>query len=53
MKIKKTLNKFAGKAMKLIPVILPVLLIMHANSTASVINGQPVMPESMKKYRKF
>ncbi len=40
-------------AIRIIPVVIPVLLIMHANCSASTINGQPTPPASLKKYRKF
>lgn len=50
---RKIINKGIGFAMKALPVIVPALLIIHANSTASVINGQPTPPASIKKYRKF
>lgn len=50
---KKIFNKVCCLAMKSLPVILPVLLVIHTNATASVINGQPVPPNSIRKYRKF
>ncbi|MDO5398649.1 MAG: hypothetical protein Q4G33_12050 [bacterium] len=40
-------------AMRALPIIIPVLLILHTNSTASTMNGQPTPPDSIKKYRKF
>lgn len=50
---KSIVKQFVCFATKAIPVILPVLLVIHTNSTASGINGQPTPPDSLKKYRKF
>ena len=50
---KKIFKKGIGFAMKALPVIVPALLVIHTNATASAINGQPTPPESIKKYRKF
>ena len=51
--MKKFLNKGISFAMKAIPVIVPVLLVIHTNATASTANGQPTPPASIKNYRKF
>ena len=53
MKLKKLVKKASFWAMKAVPVIVPMLMVMHANSTASSINGQSTPPESLKHYRKF
>ncbi|MCI8404175.1 MAG: hypothetical protein HFE49_04655 [Clostridia bacterium] len=50
---RKIINKGIGFAMKALPVIVPALLVISTNSTASPINGQPTPPASIKKYRKF
>lgn len=50
---KSVLKKFVCFAISAVPVILPALLTIHANSTASVVNGQPTPPDGLKKYRKF
>lgn len=50
---RKIFNKGVGFVMKSLPVILPVLLVIHTNATASGVNGQPTPPDSIKKYRKF
>lgn len=50
---KKILKKGVSFTMKALPVIVPVLMVIHTNATASAINGQPTPPASMKKYRKF
>lgn len=50
---KKVITKSIGFVMRAIPVLVPVLLVIHTNSTASIINGQPVPPSGLKKYRKF
>lgn len=39
--------------MRALPIIIPILLILHTNSTACTVNGQPTPPDSIKKYRKF
>ena len=39
--------------MKAMPVILPAMLILNCNSTASSVNGQPEAPASLRSYRKF
>lgn len=46
-------KKTASAMMKLIPVVLPVVLMVSSNSTASLINGQPEAPKSLRNYRKF
>lgn len=51
--LKKILNKGIKFAMSSLPTILSALLVIHTNSTSSLINGQPVPPKSLKKYRKF
>ena len=51
--MKKIFNKVVSFSLKMMPVILTGLLIIHTNSTASIINGQPVPPASVRKYRKF
>lgn len=51
--MKKVFDKVVSFAMKMMPVILTGLLIIHTNSTASGFNGQPVPPASVRKYRKF
>lgn len=53
MKLKELVKKASFWAMKAVPVIVPMLMVMHANSIASSINGQPTPPESLKNYRKF
>lgn len=50
---RKIINKGIGFVMKALPVIVPALLVISTNSTASPINGQPTPPASIKKYRKF
>lgn len=50
---KKLLDKGMCFAMGALPVLLTGLLIIHTNSAASGINGQPVPPKNLKKYRKF
>lgn len=50
---KKVFNKGVALVMKSLPVILPALLVIHTNATASTANGQPTPPDSIKKYRKF
>lgn len=50
---KKVYGKGVVVAMRALPIIVPVLLILHTNSTASTMNGQPIPPDSIKKYRKF
>ena len=50
---KKIINKAISFAMKTLPVVVPALLIIHANSVASGMNGQPTPPETLKNYRKF
>lgn len=52
-KLKKLFNKCIMCVMRVIPVIMPVILIINANSTASSINGQPKPPKGLKNYRKF
>ena len=52
-KAKKIVNKGVSFAIKAMPVIIPALLIINANSVASSMNGQPTPPASLKNYRKF
>ncbi|MBQ3124842.1 MAG: hypothetical protein IJC09_05435 [Clostridia bacterium] len=51
--MKKALNKAFGFAMRTLPMVMATLLVIHTNSTASLANGQPTPPASLKKYRKF
>ncbi len=51
--LKKAFNKCVCFAMSSLPAILTALLVIHTNSTASSINGQPTPPASLKNYRKF
>lgn len=51
--LKKSMSKGINGIIKILPVILPIALIVSSNSAASFANGQPVPPESLKKYRKF
>lgn len=51
--LKKAFNKITFWVMKAVPVILPMVMLVHANSTTCVINGQPEPPASLRKYRKF
>lgn len=51
--MKKALSKAIGALMTSIPVIAAVAMTISANSIASPINGQPIPPQNMKKYRKF
>lgn len=50
---KKLFTKGMCAIMSSLPVFMAALLIIHTNSTASGINGQPTPPEGLKKYRKF
>lgn len=50
---KKVYGKGFILAMRALPIVLSVLLVIHTNATASGINGQPTPPDSIKKYRKF
>lgn len=50
---KKIYEKGFVFAMRAMPIIVGVLLILHVNSTASCVNGQEELPDSVKKYRKF
>lgn len=51
--MKNTLKKISISMAKFIPVIAALMLVANTNSTASVFNGQPKVPEGLKKYRKF
>lgn len=51
--IKNSVSKLSYWAVKALPVVIPVLLVLNANSTASIYNGQPIPPSGLKKYRKF
>lgn len=46
-------SKIMLKVIRIIPIIVPVLLSIHANSTASFTNGQPIPPKNLRKYRRF
>lgn len=52
-KTKNLLSKGMGWAAKILPVIVPALLIFNANSTGCIFNGQPDPPKNLRKYRKF
>lgn len=52
-KSKRLIRKGISFGLKIMPAIVPALLVIHANSTACIINGQPKPPQSLKKYRKF
>lgn len=51
--MKNLKEKIVPAIMKLVPVCAAMMLVINANSTASIINGQPEVPASAKKYRKF
>lgn len=51
--LKKLFNNGVKFVMKSLPVIMTAMLVVHASSTASFINGQPIPPQTLKKYRKF
>lgn len=51
--VKKVYRRGVVLAIRSLYFIVPILLIVHANSTACTINGQPTPPDSIKKYRKF
>ncbi len=46
-------EKLFGVIFKSIPALAMIMVVINANSVASPINGQPVPPEDLKKYRKF
>lgn len=52
-KMKKFVSKGMGCVARILPVIVPALLIFNANSTGCFINGQPDPPKNLRKYRKF
>lgn len=55
--LKKKTKKMVSKAIvwtaRILPVIVPALLIFNANSTGCMFNGQPDPPKNLRKYRKF
>lgn len=53
IKMKKIFKKAIGAFIAVIPAVAAVAMTISANSIASPYNGQPVPPESLKKYRKF
>ena len=52
-KTKKLVSKAIGWTARVLPVIVPALLIFNANSTGCTFNGQPDPPKNLRKYRKF
>ncbi len=51
--MKKLLLKAMGGLIAVLPVITMFAVTVSANNAATPILGQPVPPESLKKYRKF
>ena len=51
--LKKMFNNSVKFVMSSLPVIMTAMLVIHTNSTASIANGQPVPPKTLKRYRKF
>ena len=51
--LKKLFDKGVKFAMSSLPAIMTAMLVIHTNSTSSFVNGQPVPPKTLKKYRKF
>lgn len=51
--MKALLKKAAAALVAVIPAITALAMTISANNIASPCNGQPVPPESLKKYRKF
>lgn len=51
--LKRVLRKGGILVMRALPFVTTAMLVIHTNSTACVLNGQPKPPESLKKYRKF
>lgn len=51
--LKKLFDKGVKFAMSSLPAIMTAMLVIHANSAASIVNGQPVPPKTLRKYRKF
>lgn len=49
----KKLDKFYGKALKLVPICASHMMLTTVNSTSSWFRGQEKMPEGAKRYRKF
>ncbi|MDO5396493.1 MAG: cyclic lactone autoinducer peptide [bacterium] len=51
--MKNCLRKIAAAAVSVIPAMAAIAMTISANNIASPFIGQPVPPESLKKYRKF
>lgn len=51
--MKKVLTKVIGILIAALPVVATMAMTVSANSIATPTWGQPVPPESIKKYRKF
>ncbi len=53
MKKQNLREKLFGVIIKSIPALAMIMVVINANSVASPVNGQPVPPKDLKKFRKF